>query len=126
MKNKLRLLSYIIIFFSIKTTLGQTYTISGNNGQTITTCKGLFRQSGTTQYACSNYGTNLSQTVTFCSGTPGRPIRVSFLDWDLENTFDHLYVYDGPTTASPQIADITGIKSEDIDIGFPRVEMPLP
>ncbi len=25
-----------------------------------------------------------------------------------------------------KIADITGIKSEDIDIGFPRVEMPLP
>ena len=110
MKNKILLLALAFIC-SIGISFGQIYTTSGNNGQTITTCKGNFQQSGSTAFGCSNYGTNLNQTVTFCSGNGG-PIRVSFIDWDLENTFDHLFVYDGPTTASPQIADITG--SDDI------------
>ncbi|MFN8284577.1 MAG: hypothetical protein U0U67_15250 [Chitinophagales bacterium] len=106
MKNKI-LLFALLTFCTICVSYGQTYTMSGNNGQTITTCKGNFVQAGTL-YSCSGYGNNLNQTITFCSGTPGRPIRVSFLAWDLENTFDHLYVYDGPSTSSPQIADITG------------------
>lgn len=107
MKYKVLLLS-LLFFITCHEMRGQVYTMNTNNGATITTCKGLFRYSGTTQYACSNYGTNINQTITFCSGTPGRPIRVSFLNWDLEEGFDTLFVYNGPNTSSPLIGTITG------------------
>ena len=31
------------------------------------------------------------------------PITMSFTSFAIENSYDFLYVYDGPTTASPQI-----------------------
>ncbi|MBK9328374.1 MAG: hypothetical protein IPM95_03460 [Sphingobacteriales bacterium] len=113
MKNKIILLISFIICCQF-VSHAQIYSMSGNSGQTITTCKGILRQTPTDGTSCyynlgsGNYSNNVNQTVTLCSGTPGRPIRVSFMWWDLETNFDFVYVYDGPTAASPLIGTITG------------------
>ena len=92
----------------------QIYNLNGAlNGQTINTCRGLFRDSGGGSIVdCilgtgGNYSINEDRTVTFCS-TNGRPIRVSFIWWDLETGFDGIFVHDGPSTASPQLIAFTG------------------
>ena len=36
--------------------------------------------------------------------TGASEISVNFTEFEVENNFDYLYIYDGPTTASPQIA----------------------
>ena len=82
--------------------------------KTITTCKGTFTARGAI-YDCNGgngYTNNTNNTVTFCSGTPGVPIRVSFITWDLETNFDFIRVYDGTSTGAPLIGTITG--SSDI------------
>ncbi len=112
MKNKILLLLFIASL--CHTAHAQIYSMSGNSGQTITACRGVLRQTPTDGTSCynnlgsNNYANSVNQTVTICSGTPGKPVRVSFLWWDLETNFDYLYVYDGPNTSSPLIASITG------------------
>jgi large repetitive protein len=90
--------------------IAQTYLMSSaNNGQTINTCKGLFLDSGGgSSGACGEYATNENRTMTFCSPTPGKPIRISFLWWEIETNWDYLYVHNGPSTASPLVGTITG------------------
>lgn len=92
----------------------QVYNLNAAlNGQTVNTCRGLFRDSGGgTIVDCilgtgGNYSINENRTVTFCS-TNGRPIRVNFIWWDLETGFDGIYVHDGPSTASPLLIAFTG------------------
>ena len=92
----------------------QVYNLNaGTNGQTINVCRGLFRDSGGGDIVdCilgtgGNYGTNENRTVTFCSNN-GKPIRVSFLWWDLETGFDGITIYDGPNTSSPVLIAFTG------------------
>ena len=70
-----------------------------------TTCSAVFTDSGT-RY--TNYGDQLTQTITFKPGTVGSSIKVDFTDFDLEQDYDFLYVYNGPTTASPLIGTFTG------------------
>lgn len=95
------LLVFIILPFT--SLHSQTYTLNNAlNGTTVTTCRGVFQRNSLT-YDCislagSNYNNNENKTVTFCSGTPGVPIRVSFLYWSLETNFD-FYMY---TTDLPQ------------------------
>ncbi len=49
-----------------------------------------------------------SYVRTFTPSEPGKKIRLEFSEIDLEDDFDFIYVYDGPTTGSPQIIQITG------------------
>lgn len=80
----------------------QTYTAGSGlatNGATITTCSGNYVDSGGTG---GGYGLNQDITVTFCSST-GQPITLSFDNFNI-GVGDFLYVYDGPSTASPQFA----------------------
>lgn len=103
------LLMCIVFFLTIKMSEGQIYNLNGAlNGQTIGTCRGLFRDSGGGDAAtCGVYANNENRTVTFCS-TNGKKIRISFLWWDLETGFDGVYVYDGPNTTSPLLFAFTG------------------
>lgn len=80
----------------------QTYnmgTSPASNGATVTTCSGTFYDSGGSG---GNYGSNQNTTVTFCSST-GEPLSMSF-DNFLIGINDFFYLYDGPTTASPQFS----------------------
>lgn len=38
----------------------------------------------------------------------GQPVRASFPSFDLESNYDYLYVYDGPSTASPLLGQFDG------------------
>ena len=53
--------------------------------------------------AAANYGNNADNIVTICPVTPGDAVTVTFTAFNTEATFDGLYVFNGATTASPQI-----------------------
>jgi hypothetical protein len=50
-----------------------------------------------------NYYDNENYTWTIAP-TGATSIQLTFTSFDVENNFDFLYIYDGPTSASPQIA----------------------
>lgn len=119
------LLLYLLLTVVI-TLKSQDYYMDAVNGTTITTCQGNVFPS----WLCSDglgrptYCNNEDYTVTFYSGSPGTPIRISFLSlglipvfsvsslyMDIESGFDFLRVYNGPSTASPLLASLTGTSS---------------
>jgi Zn-dependent metalloprotease len=76
---------------------------TGTN-QTQTACAGqLFDSGGPT----ANYQDNLTSTITIAP-TGANTVTLTFSLFDMENTFDFLYIYDGPTTASTLIGSYTG------------------
>jgi hypothetical protein len=93
----------VLLFVGITQTVeAQTYTMGtapAINNATINTCSGTFNDSGGTG---SNYGLNQDITVTFCSST-AQPITLSFDQFNI-GIGDFMYVYNGPTTASPQFS----------------------
>ncbi|HSD07704.1 S8 family serine peptidase [Flavobacterium sp.] len=71
----------------------------------VTTCSAAFTDSGT---RFGNYADNLSQITTFKPGTVGSSIKVDFTAFDLEEGYDYLYVFNGPTTNDPLLGAFTG------------------
>lgn len=69
----------------------------------INTCSGTYYDSGG---SAGNYLNNELTTTTYCSNS-GNCIQVTFTSFSLENNFDYLTIYDGPSTASPQIGSYT-------------------
>jgi hypothetical protein len=84
----------------------QTYTLTGNLG-TINTCSGTFFDSGGSGL---NYGSSQNRTVTFCSGN-GQPIFLNFTQFATEAGWDIMTIFNGPTTASPQLGTFSGTNS---------------
>lgn len=74
--------------------------VMNNTGVTTNVCGGTFLDPG----GAANYGNNLDYTMTICPGVAGQCMYLQFITFNLENGFDFLYVYDGTTTASPQVA----------------------
>ncbi len=64
---------------------------------TISKCDGTFRDSG------GPMGVYMNSEDYTCTIDATGPITMSFASFAIENSYDFLYVYDGPTTASPQI-----------------------
>lgn len=56
----------------------------------------------------ANYANSEDITWTICPDTPGDAVTVFFNSFNTEANWDGLYVYDGPSTASPQIASTNG------------------
>lgn len=82
----------------------QNYEIDTYNGQTVTTCSGFFYDSGGASF---NYGDNESYTVTFHSNNGiSSHIQVYFHQFYIES-YDTLYIYDGPSVTSPLIGAYT-------------------
>ncbi|WP_284653340.1 choice-of-anchor L domain-containing protein [Flavobacterium terrisoli] len=52
----------------------------------------------------TNYANNSDSIVTICPVTPGDLVTVTFTAFDTETNWDALYVFDGNSIASPQIA----------------------
>ena len=74
----------------------------------VTTCSGIFYDSGG---ANSNYGNNLNYTMTFYPGTEGAMVSVNFTQFNTESGYDYLYIYNGTSTAAPQIGRYDGTTS---------------
>lgn len=52
----------------------------------------------------ADYSNGSNGQTTLTPSTPGQAIALNFLSFNLENGFDYLYVYDGNSTAAPQVA----------------------
>lgn len=93
--------------------VGAQDCINMQNG-TFTTCEASFFDSGGSG---GLYGPNEDFTITFFPGTPGEVIKATFLTFQVETNWDALYVYDGPSIASPQIS--SGNPANNVPGGVP-------
>jgi hypothetical protein len=64
-------------------------------------CGGMFIDNGG---ATGNYTNNADETTTICPTITGQQVTVTFASFDVEATWDALYVYDGNSINAPQIA----------------------
>lgn len=81
---------------------------SGVNATTLSippVCGGIFTDPAG---ATSNYANNTDYTVTICPSNPGEMVTVTFTEFNTEANWDGLYVYNGNSTSSPQIASTNG------------------
>ena len=74
----------------------------------VTTCSGIFYDSGGPN---SNYGNNLTYTMTFYPGTEGAMVCVNFTEFNTESGYDYLYIYNGTSTDATQIGRYDGTTS---------------
>jgi subtilisin-like proprotein convertase family protein len=74
-------------------------------------CSGVFTDSGG---ATGNYNPNQTQIFTYCPGVTGGRVRMSFTQFDLQNGFDFLTIYDGASTSSPNLGTYTGLAGPGI------------
>ncbi|MBN2682270.1 MAG: T9SS type A sorting domain-containing protein [Bacteroidales bacterium] len=86
----------------------QTYTMSNTS---VTTCSGTFYDSGGSS---GTYNNNEDFTKTFTPSTAGNMLEFVFTSFSTESGCDYLYIYDGPTTASPLIGTYSGTSSPGI------------
>ena len=84
--------------------MGQTYTQTTGS---VSTCSGTFFDSGGSLGSYNNFE---NSTYTICSNS-GNCLNVNFTSFDIETNWDYLYIYDGPTTASPLVGTYTGTNS---------------
>ena len=75
---------------------------------TVTTCSGLFYDSGGPD---SDYTNNLTYTMTFYPQTEGASIRVVFTEFNTESGYDYLYIYDGTSTSATLMGQYDGTTS---------------
>lgn len=86
------------------TTICQLHNLPTNSSTTLAGCTGtLFDNSGPN----ANYQ-NASNDTIFILPPSAISITLTFSLFELENSYDYLFVYDGPTTNSPQIGAYTG------------------
>ena len=72
---------------------------------TISTCNALFYDDGGPD---GSYGNNRNYTMTFLPGTTGGILEAVFENFQTENNYDFLYIYDGSSTNAPQIGSYCG------------------
>lgn len=106
-------LTFASSFFS------QTYTMS--NGGSASSCSGTFYDPGGT----GNYsGGSSNWTYTICNPNPGQPLYISFSSFNLWSnscvwgaSVDELFIYNGPSTASPLIGAYSNSNSPGSVVG---------
>ncbi|MBR3710737.1 MAG: T9SS type A sorting domain-containing protein [Bacteroidales bacterium] len=72
---------------------------------TITTCDAMFYDDGGPD---SDYSHNQNSTMTFRPATEGAMLEVTFNEFNTENNWDKLYIYDGADATSTLIGEFTG------------------
>lgn len=80
--------------------------------QTQSTCSGILFDNGGT----SNYTDNVTSTITIAP-TGASSVTLDFQSFALEDNYDYLYIYDGPTINSPLIGTYTGIGLNNLPNG---------
>jgi len=84
--------------------------ITIDQGGSISTCGSLFSDSGGLS---DTYSNNESNTITICSDNPNPSFCISaeFTEFNIENNWDYLFIYDGNSTSAPVIGGYTGTNS---------------
>ena len=72
---------------------------------TIETCDALFYDNGGPN---NNYNNNRNYTMTFTPAIAGNMIRVNFVEFNTEEGYDYLYIYDGSSTSATLIGQYDG------------------
>lgn len=72
-------------------------------GMTQTCCSGVLYDDGGT----GDYSNNSESTITIAP-TGAMSVALNFTSFDMESGYDYLYIYDGPSTASPLIGQYDG------------------
>jgi hypothetical protein len=103
--RKYYLLLFLFSLLSFQLTATK-YEIDNVNGDTLYTCSDTLYDSGGPS---GNYGNNENYTVTLWS-TGGEKMSINFTILDIR-TGDTLFIYNGPTIASPLIGYYTNINS---------------
>ena len=67
-------------------------------------CGSVIRDPGGT----GNYGNNANATTTYCPTNPGEVLTMAFTEFNTEEGFDFVRIYNGPTTASPLLGTFSG------------------
>jgi len=85
--------------------------VSGTNS--ITSCDYTFRDNS----GASNYTNNFSGTTTLVPGSSGQMVQLDFSLFDSESNYDKVWIYNGPTDASPAL--VTAYSGNGIPPGNP-------
>ncbi len=95
--------AYIKVSATNPLCLAQKMPTGTLTGTTITLCAGKLMDDGGT----ANYSSQTNSKRTISPANAGF-IKLKFNSFNFENGYDYLYIYDGPTTASPLIGKYTG------------------
>ena len=98
---------------------GNTYTETKSNyihveqailmhSGTVETCGALFYDSGGEN---DNYGNDQTYTLTIKPCAQGAKVCVEFQQFNIESSYDFLYIYDGTSTSATQIGQYSGTTS---------------
>ncbi len=71
----------------------------------VETCDALFYDNGGPN---NNYNNNRNYTMTFTPAIAGNMIRVNFVEFNTEEGYDYLYIYDGSSTSATLIGQYDG------------------
>jgi len=92
--------SYYLLLFFLSAFFGYATNYNMGNASYTVNCAGdNFYDSGG---SAGQYADNLSYTLTL-TAPAGQCLSVTFTTFTVEASWDFLYIYDGPSTASPQI-----------------------
>jgi hypothetical protein len=91
----------LALFLMAPSAWAQTYIVGTNQ----TTCAGTLYDSGG---PTGDYSDSETLTTVLTPATAGAKMRLTFTAFDLEDTYDFVRIYDGPTSAAPRLAELTG------------------
>lgn len=74
----------------------------------FTTCDATFYDSGGSE---GNYGNDQDYILTLYPASEGAMIKVTFNSFQIENSYDNFYIFDGASTAATLIGQYTGSNS---------------
>ncbi|MBL4585966.1 MAG: M4 family metallopeptidase, partial [Flavobacteriales bacterium] len=81
-----------------------TFLMPDNGSQTLTSCTGTLYDDGGPN---NNYQDN-NNVITTISPDGATSVTLNFSSFGFEATYDYLFIYDGPSTASPLIGQYDG------------------
>ncbi len=104
MKTKL-LPAILLATISFLNADAQVFTMPQTGSQTVTTCGGMFYDSGG---AGGNYSNNENGIIVFCSALPGHYVSITFTSMALLDNGDILRLYSGTGTGGPLLQTFQG------------------